>query len=66
MQRYRECHDFYRTLIELPVIRPGEMTLKAFEFANALFSMTGLSMFAVVKPKKAERELFWEHIYCGR
>jgi ubiquinone biosynthesis protein COQ4 len=60
MQRYRECHDFYHTLTGLPVIREGEIALKAFEFANTLLPMTGLSMFAVMTLKKAERERFWE------
>jgi len=59
MQRYRECHDFYHTLTGLPVIREGEVALKAFEFANTLLPMTGLSMFAVMTLKKAEREWFW-------
>ena len=59
MQRYRECHDFYHTLVGLPVVREGEVALKAFEFANTLLPMTGLSMFAVLTLKKAERERFW-------
>ena len=59
MQRYRECHYFYHTLTGLPVIVEGEVTLKAFEFANTLLPMTGLSVFAVIRLKSAERSRFW-------
>ena len=59
MQRYRECHDFYHTLTGLPVVVEGEVALKAFEFANTLLPMTGLSLFAVVRLKKQERSRFW-------
>jgi len=37
----------------------GEVALKAFEFANTLLPMTGLSMFAVTKLKPAERARFF-------
>ena len=37
----------------------GEVALKAFEFANTLLPMTGLSIFAVARLKKAERGRFW-------
>lgn len=60
MQRYRECHDFYHALTGLPIIREGEVALKAFEFANTLLPMTGLSMFAAVGLKKAERKRLME------
>ena len=59
MQRYRECHDFSHALTGLPVIVEGEVALKAFEFANTLLPVTGLSLAAVVKLKPAERERFW-------
>ncbi|KAH8802787.1 ubiquinone biosynthesis protein coq4, mitochondrial [Xylogone sp. PMI_703] len=59
MQRYRECHDFYHALTGLPVMVEGEIALKAFEFANTLLPMTGLSMFAVSRVKPAERERFF-------
>lgn len=55
MQRYRECHDFYHALTGLPVVVEGEIALKAFEFANTLLPMTGLSIFAVVRLKPEER-----------
>lgn len=37
----------------------GEVALKAFEFANTLLPMTGLSLFAVLRLKPAERSRFW-------
>ncbi len=59
MQRYRECHDFSHALTGLPVFLEGEAALKAFEFANTLLPMTGLSLFAITRMKPAERERFW-------
>jgi ubiquinone biosynthesis protein COQ4 len=59
MQRYRECHDFYHALTGLPVFREGEVALKAFEFANTLLPMTGLSMAALATLKKGERKRFF-------
>jgi ubiquinone biosynthesis protein COQ4 len=59
MRRYRECHDFYHALTGLPVMIEGEVSLKAFEFANTLLPMTGLSMFAVMRLKPAERSRFF-------
>ena len=59
MQRYRECHDFYHVITGLPVIIEGEIAVKAFEFANTLLPMTGLSTFAVLRLKPVERARFW-------
>ncbi|KAI0600626.1 coenzyme Q biosynthesis protein Coq4-domain-containing protein [Biscogniauxia sp. FL1348] len=59
MQRYRESHDFYHALTGLPVVREGEVALKAFEFANTLLPMTGLSLLAVATLRPAERTRFW-------
>ncbi|MCJ1440724.1 MAG: Ubiquinone biosynthesis protein [Stictis urceolatum] len=59
MQRYRESHDFYHALTGLPVMVEGEIALKAFEFANTLLPMTGISLFAVSRFKPGERERFW-------
>ncbi|OAA38673.1 coenzyme Q biosynthesis protein Coq4 [Beauveria brongniartii RCEF 3172] len=59
MQRYRECHDFFHAVTGLPVVKEGEVALKAFEFANTLLPMTGLSMLAVATMKKQERGRFW-------
>ena len=59
MQRYRESHDFYHALTGLPIFIEGEVALKAFEFANTLLPMTGLSLFAITKMKPEERTRFW-------
>lgn len=60
MQRYRETHDFTHAITGLPVIIEGELAIKAFEFANTLLPMTGLSLAAIVRLKKVERERFWQ------
>nr|APB91649.1 putative coenzymeQ biosynthesis protein [Knoxdaviesia proteae] len=59
MQRYRECHDFYHALTGLPIVREGEIALKAFEFANTLLPMTGLSTLSILTVKRRERERFF-------
>ncbi|KAI9754434.1 MAG: Ubiquinone biosynthesis protein [Chaenotheca gracillima] len=59
MQRYRESHDFLHALTGLPVVVEGEVALKAFEWANNLLPMTGLSLAAVVKLKPNERKRFF-------
>ncbi|KAL1972296.1 hypothetical protein VTN31DRAFT_7515 [Thermomyces dupontii] len=60
MQRYRECHDFYHAITGLPTMVEGELALKAFEFLNTLIPMTGLSLFAIMRLKPAERERFFK------
>lgn len=60
MQRYRECHDFYHALTGLPIVREGEVALKAFEFANTLLPMTGLSTLSVLTLGKRGRRRFYE------
>ncbi|KAG6061511.1 Ubiquinone biosynthesis protein [Claviceps sp. LM77 group G4] len=59
MQRYRECHDFYHALTGLPIVREGEVALKAFEWANTGLPMPGLSMLAAGTMKPKERHRFW-------
>ncbi|KAI9795676.1 MAG: Ubiquinone biosynthesis protein [Sarcosagium campestre] len=58
MQRYRESHDLLHALTGLPTVFEGEVALKAFEFANTLLPMTGLSTLAAVRLKPAERVRF--------
>ncbi|KAF1983800.1 Coq4-domain-containing protein [Aulographum hederae CBS 113979] len=60
LQRYRESHDFYHALVGLPVVREGEVAVKAFEFANMGIPMTGLSLAAYFTMKQAERRRFRE------
>ena len=59
MQRYRECHDFYHAVTGLPIVREGEVALKAFEFANTGLPMTGLALAAVWTLKRGERKRFF-------
>ncbi|KAK7739000.1 Ubiquinone biosynthesis protein [Cytospora paraplurivora] len=58
MQRYRECHDFYHALTGLPVVREGEVALKAFEWANTGLPMTGLATLAAFTMRRAEQGRF--------
>lgn len=58
LQRYRECHDFYHALTGLPVVREGEVALKAFEWANTGLPMTGLATLAAFTMKRGERGRF--------
>ncbi|KAK6208869.1 coenzyme Q biosynthesis protein CoQ4 [Colletotrichum tabaci] len=58
MQRYRECHDFFHALTGLPIVREGEVALKAFEFANTLIPMTGFAVLSYATMKAGERRRF--------
>lgn len=60
MQRYRETHDFTHAITGLPVIIEGELAVKAFEFANTVLPMTGLSLAAVVRLGPTQRKRFFE------
>ncbi|PFH48382.1 hypothetical protein AMATHDRAFT_150047 [Amanita thiersii Skay4041] len=60
MQRYRECHDFYHCICNLPVSVEYEVALKAFEFANLGLPMTAIAaLFGPLRltPQKRERLL---------
>ena len=59
MQRYRECHDWSHALTGIPTFKEGEVALKAFEFANTVLPMTGLSLAAYSTLKPAEKSRFW-------
>lgn len=62
MQRYRECHDFYHALFNLPVFSEGETAVKAFEFANLRLPMTGLATVGgYLRMSAAERARFREY-----
>lgn len=43
MQRYRECHDFYHCICNLPVNVESELALKLFEFVNLGLPMTAFA-----------------------
>ncbi|KAL4075068.1 coenzyme Q biosynthesis protein Coq4-domain-containing protein [Scleroderma yunnanense] len=59
MQRYRETHDLYHGLFALKVSAFPELALKAFEFANLGFPMTGLALGASINLKPLQRERLW-------
>ncbi|KAJ7249177.1 ubiquinone biosynthesis protein COQ4, mitochondrial [Mycena haematopus] len=43
MQRYRECHDLYHCIVNLPVSVEAEIAVKYFEFANLGLPLAALS-----------------------
>lgn len=71
MQRYRECHDLYHCIFNLPVNFEAELALKYFEFANLGLPMAGFAAaFAPLRLTSQKRaRLFNEYvpwaIKCG-
>ena len=64
MQRYRECHDFYHCICDLPVNVESELALKYFEFANLGLPMAAISaIFGPLRLTARKRErLFSEFV----
>jgi ubiquinone biosynthesis protein COQ4 len=64
MQRYRECHDFYHCITNLPVNVESELALKYFEFANLGLPMTAISaLFGPLRLNADKRSrLFREYV----
>ncbi|KAG8787248.1 Ubiquinone biosynthesis protein [Serendipita sp. 397] len=64
IQRYRECHDFYHALCNLPVNVESELALKWFEFVHFGLPMAGLgAVFGPLRLNAEKRErLFREYI----
>lgn len=64
MQRYRECHDFYHCICDLPVSVEYELALKFFEFANLGLPMTAISAaFGHLRlPSEKRKKLFAEYV----
>ena len=64
MQRYRECHDFYHCICNLPVNVESELALKYFEFANLGLPMTGIAaLFGPIRLTNQKRaRLFSEYV----
>ena len=64
MQRYRECHDFYHCLLNMPVHVEAELAVKFFEFANLGLPMAGLAAaFGHLRLTHAKRErLFRDYV----
>lgn len=63
MQRYRECHDLYHSILGLPTTLNYEIVVKFFEFANLGLPMAGLSsLFAPmmsIRLSAKRRERLW-------
>lgn len=47
-KRYRQCHDFYHALVDMPIVIEGEITVKALEAANMGVPMATLG--AILAP----------------
>lgn len=64
MQRYRECHDFYHCICNLPVNVESELALKYFEFANLGLPVAAISAaFGPLRLTAAKRNrLFSEYV----
>jgi ubiquinone biosynthesis protein COQ4 len=64
IQRYRECHDFYHALCNLPVNVESELALKWFEFVHFGLPMAGLgAVFGPLRLDAAKRaRLFREYV----
>jgi ubiquinone biosynthesis protein COQ4 len=64
MQRYRECHDFYHCICNLPVNVESELALKYFEFANLGLPMTAIAaLFGPLRLSEQKRaRLFSEYV----
>lgn len=64
MQRYRESHDFYHCVVNLPVDVVSELAVKFFEFANLGLPMAGFAAaFGHLRISSAKRErLFKEYV----
>jgi ubiquinone biosynthesis protein COQ4 len=64
LQRYRECHDFYHCICNLPVNVESELALKYFEFANLGLPMAAISaIFGPLRLTARKRErLFSEFV----
>ena len=71
LQRYRECHDFYHCIVNLPVNVDSELAVKFFELANLGLPMAGFAAaFGHLRLSSARRaRLFREYvpwaIKCG-
>ncbi|KAJ7111958.1 coenzyme Q biosynthesis protein Coq4-domain-containing protein [Mycena epipterygia] len=64
MQRYRECHDFYHCIVNLPVSVDSEIAVKYFEFANLGLPLAAFSaIFGPVRLNGAQlQRLFSEYV----
>lgn len=60
-KRYRQCHDFYHAINDLPIIIEGEIAIKALEAANMGVPMAGLgALLAPLRLKPIQRERLYD------
>lgn len=60
-KRYRQCHDFYHAINDLPIIIEGEIAVKALEAANIGVPMAALgALFAPLRLKPVQRERLYD------
>lgn len=60
-KRYRQCHDFYHAINDLPIIIEGEIAIKALEGTNMGVPMAVLgALLAPTRLKKVQRERLWD------
>ena len=62
MMRYRETHDFFHVLSDLPPTVLGELAVKALEFVQLKLPMNALSAFAVLKLPSEERAIYFREL----
>lgn len=56
-ERYRQCHDFYHAINNLPITIEGEITVKALEAVNMGVPMAALgTLLAPIRLKKIQKE----------
>lgn len=60
-KRYRQCHDFYHSINDLPIIIEGEIAVKALEAANMGVPMAALgALLAPFRLKSAQRDRLFD------
>lgn len=60
-KRYRQCHDFYHALNDMPIVIEGEITVKALEAANMGVPMATLgAILAPLRLKPIQRKRLYD------
>ncbi|QLQ82285.1 hypothetical protein HG537_0H00460 [Torulaspora globosa] len=60
-KRYRQCHDFYHAINDLPIIIEGEIAVKALEGTNMGVPMALLgALLAPMRLKKVQRDRLYD------
>ena len=63
-QRYRECHDFHHAIAGLPITIEGEISVKAFEFANLGLPFAGFgTLFAPLRLNDTQKKRIYQIYY---